>query len=194
MYDKFLIFLFCLKRTTRNRFDILVFELIEEGSAGSLDLGRNLHIIYSTYMSAGLSNVWCSLLAKHPSRIFENNIEKPEPQNFSAKWNFEEDLSPGQLPPHYVQIMSLAGKRAQTVRFLLKEREVDQALEQAQEPPDALSLGWESGTWSGISILRIQGMTVDLPTTRDPKHLLLLLLRTVSHSNADSQRKFVSSF
>lgn len=145
-------------------------------------------------MSAGLSNVWCSLLAKQPSRNFEINIEKPEPQNFSAKWNFEDDFSPSQLPPHYVQLMSLAGKRAQTARLLLKEREEDLALEQAQEPPDAQSLGWESGTWSGISILRIQRMTIDLPTTRDPKHLLLLLLRTVSHSNADNQRKFVSSF
>ncbi|XP_017110634.1 protein cappuccino isoform X10 [Drosophila elegans] len=124
-------------------------------------------------MSSALSNFWCSLLAKQPSKELEFGLEK-EPQPLALQWNSQEDVA--NLPPHYLQLMSLAARRAQKTRFSRGKAE----MEDSEEPPDV----------AGIS-LRIQRIRVDLLEHSDPKHLLLLLLQTVFHSHADSQRQML---
>jgi len=119
-------------------------------------------------MSSALSNVWCSLLAKQPSKELEFASEG------ESQWNSQEDVL--NLPPHYLQLMSLVAWRAQRTRFFQGKPG------RGEPPPDA----------AGIS-LRIRRIRIDLLeiSTSDPKHLLQLLRQTVSLSYADSQRKFV---
>jgi len=116
-------------------------------------------------MSSALSNVWCSLLARQPSKECEFASER--------LWHSQENVA--NLSPYYLQLMSLAARRAQKTRFSRGKAEREDVA------PDVAEIS-----------LRIQWMRVD-PTeipTSDPKHLLLLLLQTVTHSHADSQRKF----
>lgn len=134
-------------------------------------------------MSSALSNVWCSLLAKQPSKECEFDAEI-DPRPLALKWDSQEDVAQLPPPPHYLQLMSLAAQRAQKTRFSRGNKH----WEKGPTSPDV-----ESEVWPGIS-LRILRICFDLLRTSDPKHLLLLLLQTVSHSHADSQRKFVSFF